>query len=141
MKLSKFVRYSLIIVAAVVGLAVAFPLVMAIPVGVTAKGNQIIVEDYVRAYTDDFLDRSGVLEKASAGTQDRIDGQLFSDLTPGVTTLSIMEAYLSEDELISSSYVGGIQSKSYVVRNSDGSTVSLIFHDGVLASKGQRGLK
>ena len=74
--------------------------------------------------------------------QDKMSGQLFSELTPGVTTLSVMSEYLdTEGELVSSSYVAGISTKSYVLRNSDGSTVSLMFQNGVLAAKRQSGLQ
>lgn len=111
----------------------------------TPNGAKVLVGDYeavlLNAVGIDWDPARGRTNKAVAGNQDRISREIFDDLTPGVTTLAVIERFLNSDDLVSSSYVAGVSTKSYVIRNSDGSSVSLIFQNGVLASKGQNGLR
>jgi hypothetical protein len=120
-----------------------------VPTGlVTDAGDQVLVKHYIKAANpfQVFFDRPDEAPARAPDqpqkTEERIGAETFELLKPGRTTYSILADYLrAEADLQSSSDLGGVKTESYLIRNANGSSVYLIFQDGVLVSKSQHGLQ
>jgi hypothetical protein len=108
-----------------------------IPVGKTEAGNQVIVGDYVHALFPVDTSKAPVPQPSGIAV---INASSFELLKPGVTTYALLRQYIGPGELQSSNSIGG-DNEGRIWRNPDGSTVLLIFQNGVLVSKSQYGLQ
>jgi hypothetical protein len=108
-----------------------------IPVGKTDAGNQVIVGDYIAV----IFPQKQAVQQPSEAKGPVINADAFDLLKPGVTTYSLLSKYIGPGELQSSNNVGDANNEGRVWRNPDGSEVFLVFQNGVLISKSQRGLQ
>ena len=122
----------------VIGLIFLVYLGWNIPVGKTDAGNPVIVGDYLHALFPSDKGKAFAQQPSEAAV---ITASSFELLEPGVTTYALLRRYMGPGELQSSNNIGDANNEGRVWRNPDGSEVFLVFQNGVLVSKTQRGLQ